>query len=46
VAVIWAQSALQKMQMRRRLSSAKLRFVLSEQDGLDWLFAETPPDAA
>ncbi|MGY4398231.1 hypothetical protein ACVWZA_003437 [Sphingomonas sp. UYAg733] len=42
IAVIWSRSALQKMQMRRLLSSDKLRFVTSEAEGLAWLFEEPP----
>lgn len=45
IAVIRSQSALQKMQMRRLLSSAKLSFVTSEAEGLAWLFEEAPTAA-
>ncbi|MES2055128.1 MAG: hypothetical protein V4564_04240 [Pseudomonadota bacterium] len=38
IAVIWSQSALQKMQMRRLLTSDKLRFMMSEEEALAWLF--------
>ncbi|MGH6613721.1 STAS/SEC14 domain-containing protein [Sphingomonas sp.] len=38
IAVIWSQSTLQKMQMRRLLASDKVHFVMSEEEALAWLF--------